>query len=71
MLKTTKTEELRYLIVLLYFSAMIVNNKDTDQTVRICRLVCPFVVLCDFSHRGPCDVEAQASWLLSCYTPLS
>ena len=33
------------------------NNKDADQTVRMCRLVCPFVV-CEpwrqvFSRRGP------------------
>ena len=29
-----KNEELRYLTVLLYFSAMIVNNKSADQTAR-------------------------------------
>ena len=50
---------------------MIVNNKGADQTLWMLRLVCAFVVLCDLSHRGQCDVEAHASWLLSCYAPLS
>ena len=71
MLKTIKNEVLRYLTVLLYFSDMIVNNKGADQTVWMRRLVCAFVVLCDHSHQGECDVKAQASWLLSCYVPLS
>ena len=34
MLKLPKNEELRYLTLLLYFSAMIANNKGADQTAR-------------------------------------
>ena len=68
MLKLPKNEELKYLTLLLYFSAMIANNKGADQTAR---KTSAFIVLSDFSHRGPCDVEAQAPLLLPCCTPLS
>ena len=34
MLKLQKNEELRYLTLLLYFSAMIANNEGADQTAR-------------------------------------
>ena len=42
---------------------MIANNKGADQTAR---KTSAFIVLRDFSHRGPCDVEAQSSLLLPC-----
>ena len=68
MLKLPKNEELRWLTLLLNFSAMIANNKGADQTAR---KTSAFIVLRDFSHRGPCDVEAQSSLLLPCCAPLS
>ena len=42
------------------------NNKGADQTARMRRLVCAFVV-CNrqsqgFSRLGPYDFEAQAFW---------
>ena len=50
---------------LLYFTFQIANNKGTDQTARMRRLVGAIVVCKEqsqgFSHRGPSDVEAQAS----------
>ena len=54
--------------MLLNFSAMIANNKGADQTAR---KTSAFIVLRDFSHRSPCDVEAQSSLLLPCCAPLS
>ena len=43
-----------------------VNNKCADQTARMRRLVCAFIVRKQqsqgFSRRGPYGVEAQASW---------
>ena len=47
---------------------MIANNKGADQTAR---KTSAFIVLRDFSHRGPCDVEAQSSLLRPCCAPLS
>ena len=42
------------------------NDKGVNQTTRMHRLVCAFVVSKQqsqgFSHQGPYDVEAQASW---------
>ena len=42
------------------------NNKGADQTARMRRVVCAFVVRKQqsdgFSCRGPCDVGAHASW---------
>ena len=56
-----------------YFTFQIANNKSADQTAQMGRLVCAFVVRKQqsqgFSHRGPYDVEAQASWPLSGYVP--
>ena len=50
-----------------YFTFQIVNNKGTDQTACMRRLVCTFVLRKQqsqgFSCRGPYDVEAKASWL--------
>ena len=44
----------------------IANNKGADQTARMRRLVCAFVVHKQqshgFSYLSPYDVEAQASW---------
>ena len=51
-----------------YFTFQIANNKGADQTARMRRLVCTFVVR--KSHRGPYDVEAQASWPLPGYEPV-
>ena len=52
---------------------MIVNNKGADQTARMRRLVCAFVVAASNKVRvspiDPCDVEARASWPLPCYAP--
>ena len=49
-----------------YFTSQISNNKGADQTARMRRLVSTFVVRKQqsdgFSCRGPCDVEAHASW---------
>ena len=49
-----------------YFTFQIANNKGADQTARMRRVVCAFVVRKQqsdgFSCRGPCDVEAHASW---------
>ena len=53
-----------------YFTFQIKNNKRADQTSRMCRLVCTFVVCKQqskgFSHTDPYDVEAKAFWLLPC-----
>ena len=59
----------RYLTLLLYFQ--IATDKGADQTARMRRLICTFVVcksqgfscLCSF------DVEAQASWPPPGYAP--
>ena len=57
------TIKLRIQVTLLF---QIANNKGADQTARMHRLFCAFVVRKEqsqgFSHRGPYDVEAQASW---------
>ena len=52
-----------------YFTFQIVINKGADQTARMCRLVCAFVVRKQQSgflalrHMGDChDVGAKASW---------
>ena len=56
-----------------YFTFQIVNNQGADQIARMHRLVCAFVVGKQqsegFSQRSPYDVEDQASWPLSGYTP--
>ena len=61
MLKPTKT------FGELSVTLQIANNKSVDQTARMRRLVCAFVVskkqYQGFSRQGPYDVEAQASWL--------
>ena len=53
----------------------IANNTGADQTARMRRLVCAFVVRkqhsLGFSHRDPYDVEAQASWPPPGYAPAS
>ena len=60
MLKPTKMEKYGY------FAFQIANNKGADQTARMRRLVCAFVVRKQqsqgFSYRGPYEVEAQPSW---------
>ena len=60
MLKPTKMEKYGY------FPFQIGNNKGADQTARMRRLVCGFVVRKQqsqgFSHRGPYGVEVQAFW---------
>ena len=49
------------------------NNKGADQTARMHRLVCAFVVCKQqsqgVSHGGPYDVEAHASWPPPGYAP--
>ena len=66
MLKPTKKWRNKVLYVNL-FTVHIVNNKGADQTVRMRRLVCAFVVhkqqYQGFSRHGPYDVKAQASGL--------
>ena len=56
-----------------YFFFQIANNKGAEQTARMHRLVCAFVVCKqqsqDFSRRGPYDVEAHASWPPPGYMP--
>ena len=56
-----------------YFTFQIAINKGAEQTVGMHRLVCVFVVCKqrsqNFSHLGPYDVEAQASWLPPGYVP--
>ena len=53
----------RIKIYMTYFTVHIVNNKRADQTARMRRLVCAFVVHKQqsqgFSRRGPYDAEAQ------------
>ena len=48
------------------FTFKIANNKGVDQTARMRKLLCAFVVhkqqRKSFLHRGPYDVEAQAFW---------
>ena len=39
------------------FTFQIVNNKGADQSARMRRLICVFVVRKGFSHRDPYDVE--------------
>ena len=58
------------------FSFQIANNKGVDQTARMRRLVCAFVVRKHksrvsryISYGGPCDVEAHASWPQPGYAP--
>ena len=55
------------------FTFHIANNKGVDQTARMRRLVCAFVVhkqqFQGFSRRGPYDDEAQASWPPPAYAP--
>ena len=72
-LKPTKQNgELRH-IWPSYFTFRIANNKGADQTARMRRLVCAFVVCKQQSqgvlHRGPCDVQAHVSWPPPGYTP--
>ena len=49
------------------------NNKGADQTARMRRLICAFVVRKQqsqgFLHRDHNDVEAQASWPPPGYGP--
>ena len=56
-----------------YFTFQIVNNKGADQTARMRRLVCAYVIRKqqsqDFSRRGSYDVEAQASCPPPGYAP--
>ena len=56
-----------------YFTFQKTNNKGTDYTARMRRLVCTFVVRKQqsqgFSPRGPYDVEAPASWPPPGYAP--
>ena len=70
MLKPTKNGELRYYM---YHTFQIANNKGADQTARMRRLVCAFVVRQQksqgFLRRGPYDVEALASWPPPGYAP--
>ena len=57
-----------------YFTFHIANNKGADQTARVCRLVCAFVVRKQqyhgFSCRSPYGVEAHASWPPPGYSPV-
>ena len=56
-----------------YHTFQIANNKGADQTVRMRRLVCAFVVCHQksqgFSRQGLYDVESQASWPPPGYAP--
>ena len=38
------------------------SNKGADQSARMRRLICVFVVFKGFPHRDPYDVEVYASW---------
>ena len=55
--------EVSDLVILLF---QISNNKGADQTARMRRLVCAFIVRKEqsqgFSCPGPYDVEVPASW---------
>ena len=56
-----------------FFNFQIPNNKGADQTARMCRLICAFVVHKQqsqgFSDRGLLDAETQASWPPPGYPP--
>ena len=56
-----------------YFTFQIANNKCADQTARMHRLVCAFVVRKQqsqgFLRQGPYGVEVKASWPPPGYAP--
>ena len=70
---TTIFGELRDILPKCYFTFQIVNDIGADQTARMRRLDCAFVVVIKksqgFSCLCPNDVEAQASRLLRGYAP--
>ena len=57
------------------FTFQIANNKGADQTAKMRRLICAFVVRKQqsksFWYRDSYDVEAQASWPPPSYAPES
>ena len=51
---------------MIYFTFQMTNDKGADQTARMRRLICAFVVRKQlnqgFPRRGSYDVEAQFPW---------